>query len=79
MFKDHGLDDVAVELVSMPITDYALVRQLTRLDSVEREALSAGIITIDELRCWHNSLEQAAEDDCFFSNFSLMIVSGRKP
>ena len=66
MFKDHGLDDVAVELVSMPITDYALARQLIRLDTVEAEALSAGIITDEELHRWRNDLERAAEEDCFF-------------
>jgi len=47
-------------------------------DETEKEALTAGIITRDELQRWHASLERADSEGVFFGSGSMVLVAGRK-
>ena len=48
-----------------------------RSDDTEPAAVAAGVLTPDELRRWHESLERTAADG-FFASFSMVLVAGRK-
>ena len=50
LFKQQKLVDISVEVCPPIITNYALIRQIALLDEAEEEALTAGIITKDELQ-----------------------------
>jgi ubiquinone/menaquinone biosynthesis C-methylase UbiE len=78
-FKTADLDDVAVEVVPLPIDDLDVFSRTFLLDRVVREAEQAGLITNDQLRRFHADLEQAAEIGGFFASVQLLLVSGRKP
>jgi ubiquinone/menaquinone biosynthesis C-methylase UbiE len=78
IFKEQGLADVAFELFPLTSTNYALTRLILSLDDKEPQALAAKIVTEDELRRWHESLEQADAEGLFFSYGCMMLVFGRK-
>ena len=78
LFKQQKLVDISFEVCPQIITNYALVRQIVLLDKAEEEALTAGIITKDELQRLHASLERADSEGYFFSSGSLILVAGRK-
>jgi ubiquinone/menaquinone biosynthesis C-methylase UbiE len=78
LFKQQKLVDISVEVCPQIITNYALIRQIALLDEAEEEALTAGIITQDELQRLHASLERADSEGCFFSSGCLILVAGRK-
>jgi hypothetical protein len=59
-------------------TDYAIIRQVGRLDEAEREAVSYGIITADELQRWGASLAQADRDGVCFASMTMVMLAGRK-
>jgi ubiquinone/menaquinone biosynthesis C-methylase UbiE len=79
LFRRAGLEEIAVEAIAIPFTDYALCRQANFLERVEQEALSGGIVSADELARWRASLEKAAGEGVFFASGSGAIVAGRKP
>jgi len=79
LFKQAGLDQVAVETISIPFTDYALCRQANFLDRVEAEALAARVVTQAEIQRWRLSLERASAEGVFFASGTGTIVAGRKP
>jgi len=79
LFRNAGLEDVLVETIAIPFTDYALCRQANFLDRVEQDALANGILSPEELERWHASLEKAAAEGVFFASGSGAIVAGRKP
>lgn len=76
---DAGLVGVTFELFSYPVTDIATLRQLGRLDVVERIALDAGIASADELTQWRAALQQASDTGTLFGSVTLVLVAGRKP
>lgn len=78
LFRRQNLSDVSVELFPTFITDYNLWRLGALLDRVENEALSAGVITDDELQRWRESLERADAEGVFFGTGCMMLVAGRK-
>ncbi len=79
MFKQQGLLDLTIELFGIPITSYAIMRQASRLDMVEKLAVEAGVITLDELERWRISLEQADSMGVFFGSIPQVMIAGRKP
>lgn len=80
-FKQHELQDVSLDLVSVPLTDYALARQVGIFDRIEEIAVESGAITQTELlERWRRSLEQAADaDGVFYMSVTLVLATGRKP
>ena len=78
-FKQHGLQDVALDLFAFPITDYALARQVGIFDQVEETAIETGAITQRELDRWRAHLEQADVEGAFYMSVTLVLAAGRKP
>ena len=77
--KAGGLDSLVVELFAIPILSYRLARELGQYDLVEEEALSAGMITAQELDLWHTSLEQAEAEGSFFGMANMVLAGGQVP
>jgi len=77
LFMKQGLADVTVEVCGIPLIDYALARQVLLLDGCEREALTSGVVSGEELESMHAWWNQAAADGAFFASMSMMLVSGR--
>lgn len=78
LFKRQNISDITVELFPFFFTNYKMTRYLALLDEGERDAVTAGIITKEELQYWHESLEEADKDDTFFASFMMTIIAGRK-
>ena len=79
MFHRRGLQDIAVNVHPVFITDVAVARQILRLDHVAVEALAAGVIDAGESLRWQASLSRAATTGGFFASANAVLVSGRKP
>ena len=77
LFKQQQFMDLTVESRPVQITSYALLRSLTSMDNVERDALAAGLITEEELHRWQQSLEQAEAEGTFFAHVNGVLVAGR--
>jgi len=78
LFRQQGLVDVSIELFPLHVTDYTFARQMALLDEVEREALSTGVISEDELKRWHQSLDASDAAGAFFSTACQVMIAGRK-
>jgi ubiquinone/menaquinone biosynthesis C-methylase UbiE len=79
LFKQEKLMDIAVELHPLFATDYAFTRHGVLLNETEHIALTAGIVTEEELQRWRASLEQADSDGAFFVSVNQIMAVGRKP
>ncbi len=72
------LEDIVVEIFPLFSTEYISTRYITLLDKTEKEAITAGIITDEELKRWHNNLERADKEGVFFSSVIMVLIAGRK-
>ena len=77
-FKRQGLEDVKVRVGHLPLTSYALAREVLVLDRLEPQALAAGAFTRDQLARLHTSFEEADRAGYFFASVSGVTVAGRK-
>ncbi len=78
-FKEHDLADISVEVIPYVCTNYQLARYLFAFDSHEAQALAEKIVTEEELRRWHESLQRDEENGTFFSCTNIAMAAGRKP
>jgi ubiquinone/menaquinone biosynthesis C-methylase UbiE len=78
LFRVQKLAEISVEMIPHYVTKYAMARALGHLDRVEDEAIAAGVITKNQLKHWHQSLERADHDNAFFASISMFVVAGRK-
>ncbi|UCE51320.1 MAG: methyltransferase domain-containing protein [Desulfobacterales bacterium] len=78
LFKKRNLADISVEMAPILITNYAIAWQIAALHETEQAAITAGVITSDELDRLHKSLEQADADGVYFHCANQVIVAGRK-
>jgi len=78
LFREGALQNVSVETVSKHVHNYAMTRVLGRLDQVKEGAVHAGVITEDQLTCWHRSLTFADIKNVFFASVNVCLVSGKK-
>jgi ubiquinone/menaquinone biosynthesis C-methylase UbiE len=78
LFSEAGLVDIDVDVFPLVVQSYGLYRELNLSDRIEREAVSAGIITSDELTRWHRSLEEAELKGTFLAHGNMVLVAGRK-
>lgn len=78
LFKQENLADIVVEIFPLFSTEYMLTRYIALLDKTEKEAISAGIITDEELKRWHNNLERSNEEGIFFCSVIMVLIAGRK-
>jgi hypothetical protein len=77
LFRHERLENLVIEAFALPILSYPLAREIGQLEQVEREALSAGVVTAQELDLWHASLEQAQAQGTFFAMASMVPVGGQ--
>lgn len=78
LFKQQNLSDVACEVLPVMFTDFQLVREMWELDSVEKEAISAEVITPAEHELWRKGLSNADAVGQFFAYACLLLTVGRK-
>lgn len=78
MAKRAGLEEVAVDVVPLHVTDYALWRLLSRMDAAGEEAVRAGVMTEDEVARLDASWRAADVEGTFFALTNMVLVSGRK-
>jgi ubiquinone/menaquinone biosynthesis C-methylase UbiE len=78
LLKKQGLQNVAFEVLPLPITDYGFARESIGADALEREAVARKVLTEDELSRLHADLEQAQRDGVYFSYGCMLLVWGRK-
>jgi ubiquinone/menaquinone biosynthesis C-methylase UbiE len=78
LLKQNGAVDLKIEVYTNWSTDYAFTRQVTLLPEVERVALTAGIVSEEELQRWHSQCEKADAAGLFFGSANQMLVVGRK-
>jgi len=79
LFRQRGLGDLVVEGFCLPVLSHPLFRRLAQLDQTEEDALSAGIVSPEELTAWRASLEQAEAERGFFASCNLILVAGTAP
>jgi ubiquinone/menaquinone biosynthesis C-methylase UbiE len=79
LFRQKGLSDLVVEGFCLAFLSHPLFRQLAQLDQAEADALSAGVVSSDELATWRSGLERAEADGAFFASCNLILVAGRTP
>ena len=48
------------------------------MDQVEQTAITAGIVTYNELRRWQIALETADAHGVFFASVSMILTEGRR-
>jgi len=77
LYKEAGLQEIAVLPDTAVVTDYAFVKQRTLQPLVDR-ALAVGIISAADATAWLRSLYEASQAGRFFSAGTTFIVSGRK-
>ena len=79
LFKQQGLRAVSAQMCGVPFTDYSIASQILIMDRNEREAVTMGVITVQELDQLHSFWEQASREGYFFASMSMILVSGCKP
>jgi hypothetical protein len=78
LFKRQQFIDINVEIRPLYFTNYTQFRYGTQMDIIEREALSAGLVTEEELKRWQLYLEEAETAGTFFAQAAAVLVAGRK-
>jgi ubiquinone/menaquinone biosynthesis C-methylase UbiE len=79
LFRRQHFTDIVVELRPIYLTDYIVGRYGSHLEVLEVDALTAQVITEQELQRWRQSLERAQADGAFYSHVLGVLVAGRKP
>ena len=79
LFRTESLDSLVLEAFALPVLSYPLARKIGRYDIIEREALSDGVVTAEELDLLHANLEHLEAEGTFFSMASMVLVGGRVP
>jgi ubiquinone/menaquinone biosynthesis C-methylase UbiE len=78
LFKRQQFADIAVEIHPVSFTDYSVLRYASVMDTVELDALEAGLVTEKELHCWQQSLTEAETTGTFYAHVTGVLVAGRK-
>jgi ubiquinone/menaquinone biosynthesis C-methylase UbiE len=78
LFKRQQFAYIDMEIHPVSFTDYTLLRYASVMDTVERDALAAGLVTEEELHRWQQSLIEAETTGTFFAHVAGVLVAGRK-
>lgn len=78
LFREAGLDNVAIEADVWTITDFKLGKRLMRLDHVLAHAREAGVLTENEISSWLGALETANQQGCFLGSLTFFYAIGVK-
>lgn len=79
LMTELSMTEIAVEAHTRPITSVAAFRWMAQLDTVERAALTAGILTTDELARWTTWMLQTEREGTFFCTHTQVVAIGRVP
>lgn len=69
---------MALKMIPLYVTHYATARALGQFHELEEQASKAGIVSNNDIRHWHQVLQQADNDDAFLGSVSMFLVAGRK-
>ncbi len=78
LFQQQNLADLVVDTFSFPMLGYENLRLLLRLDKTESDALSAGVISSEDLKRWLASMQRMSEKGVLFSCGTVVLVAGQK-
>jgi ubiquinone/menaquinone biosynthesis C-methylase UbiE len=74
-----GLDEIAVEPMTLVLTDGPLAIALHGLQRAAEEAERRGLLTREQRDAWFDDVLHRHADGRFFSSVTAFIVCGRKP
>lgn len=78
LFHDAGLEDIKVKPFAVGFTSLAEARFIGGLEIVEREAVSKGFLSQNDVERWRSALEQEDARGSFFMYIVVTVTSGRK-
>jgi ubiquinone/menaquinone biosynthesis C-methylase UbiE len=79
LFREAGLTEIAVEPVTVLLTDLPQANAVLALENTVARAGAEGIVAEAAGAAWLDGLRTAAEQGRFFAAISSFIVVGRKP
>jgi ubiquinone/menaquinone biosynthesis C-methylase UbiE len=79
LFREAGLREVAVEPVTVLLTDYAQGNTILALEGTVARAADAGLVTPEEGSAWLARLRAASQAGRFFGAITCFLVHGQKP
>jgi ubiquinone/menaquinone biosynthesis C-methylase UbiE len=79
LFQQAGLDDLQVEVVTFPGTDFDWAASVHGLAAAVEQAVGSGTLTSRQAHVWLEDRRRAAGQGRFFSALPLVTVIGRKP
>lgn len=79
LFQQAGLDDLQVEVVTFPGTDFDWAASVHGLAAAVEQAVGSGTLTSRQAHVWLEDRRRAADQGRFFSALPLVTVIGRKP
>lgn len=77
-FRKIGFADIKVNIFPLFTSNLNVFSQLVKREAFEDQALAANVISKEELEKWREQLQQAADNNHFFSSMNVISVSGRK-
>jgi SAM-dependent methyltransferase len=79
LFRAAGLRDIAVEPVTVLLTDYAQSNTILALEGTVGRAVAEGVVGPEEAECWLAELRTASAAGRFFGAITCFLVSGQTP
>jgi ubiquinone/menaquinone biosynthesis C-methylase UbiE len=79
LFREAGLTEIAVEPVTVLLTDLSQANAVLALEDTVARAGAEGIVAEAAGVAWLDGLRTAAEQGRFFAAISGFMVAGRKP
>lgn len=78
-FAARGLLAVHVQAQALVMANLAEAQHRLQLDSLEREALAAGVLSPEQARRWQAGLQYGAACGSFFASANVLAVCGCRP
>lgn len=79
LFRDAGLQEVALEPMTLLLTEWATVRDVFQFPRVAELAVAAGRVSSADAQRWLNDLAEADRRGRFLFANTVFLVTGRKP
>jgi ubiquinone/menaquinone biosynthesis C-methylase UbiE len=79
LFREAGLTEIAVEPVTVLLTDLSQANAVLALEETVNRAAEAGAVSESAGIAWIDGLRAASETGRFFAAVSGFMVAGRKP
>ena len=79
LFREAGLTEIAVEPVTVLLTDLTQANAVLALEDTVMLAGAAGLVSTAEGAAWLDALREASEAGRFFAAVSGFMVAGLTP